>query len=137
MKEKYNEHVKSHEKYLKNVDDFLRDTIKLLKSEKICPKSARWLGAKEIVYIAQRIHTETHYANNIRVENAKEKQDRKAAQERAVALMKTLGEKFEFCSGIWDIDTDRLEAWLDKKGEIQSWISGWQRKEESRFEDIG
>ena len=51
--------------------------------------------------------------------------------------MKTLGEKFEFCSGIWDIDVDRMNAWLEKKGEIQSWISGWQRKEESRFEDIG
>ena len=138
MNEKYKEKEISHEKYLSNVDMFLKvDTIKLLKSENICPKSARWLGADEIVRIAQRIHTEVHFANGIKVTNAKEKMDRHAAQSRAIALMKTLGEKFEFCSGIWDMDTNKLDAWLKKKGDIQSWITSWQRGEEERFKNIG
>ena len=138
MNEKYKPHDISHEKYLKNVDDFLEiDTIKVLTSEKICPKSARWLGADEIIRIAQRIHTEVHFANEIEVKNIREKIDRHAAQTRAIALMKTLGEKFEFCSAIWDMDVNKLEGWLKKKGQIQSWITSWQRNEERRYQDIG
>ena len=138
MNEKYKQHEISHEKYLKNVDDFLKiDTINVLKSEKVCPKSARWLGADEIIKIAQRIHTEVHFANGIKVTNEKEKNDRHAAQTRAIAFMKVLGEKFEFCSGIWNMDVNKLDAWTKKKGEIQSWITTWQRNEEKRFKNIG
>ena len=137
MNEKYKPHEISHEKYLKNVDDFLKNTIKLLKNEKVCPKSSRWLGADEIKTIAQRIHTEVHYANSIEVKTAREKMDRSAAQTRAIALMKTLGEKFEFDSGLWDMDVNKLEGWLIEKGKIQAWITSWRKNEERRYKDIG
>lgn len=137
MNGKYKPHQNSHEKFLKNVDDFLKvDTIKLLTSEKICPKSARWLGADEIIRIAQRIHTEVHFANGIKVTNEKEKEDRHAAQTRAIALLETLGEKFSFDSGIWNMDANKLERWLKKKGEIQSWLNSWKKGEENRYKNI-
>lgn len=75
MNSKYQKHEPSHEKFLKNADDFCVYTIRLLKDEKICPKSARWLGAEEIVKITQRFHTEVHRANSIKVTNAEEKKN--------------------------------------------------------------
>ena len=60
---KYQAHEESHEKFLKNADDFCVYTICLLKDEKVCPKSARWLGAEEIIRIVQRFHTNLHYFN--------------------------------------------------------------------------
>ena len=134
---KYKEKVKSHDKYLSNLDRFCADTIKTLKSEKICPRSARWLGAYEIVAIAQRIHTLAHEANETKVSNVKEKEDRHALQTQVIALIKTLGEKYEFCSGIYDIHADSLNKWLEEKGRIQSWVESWQKNEETRYKDIG
>lgn len=133
---KYNPHTEGFEKQLKNADDFCIHTIKLLKSEDICPRSARWLGADEIVHLAQRLHTELHFANNINVTNARERNDRHAAQSRAYSCIKTLGEKFPFDAELYNIDADKLEKWLKTKGKIQSWILSWQRSDDSRYSKI-
>lgn len=136
MNSKYQKHEPSHEKFLKNADDFCVYTIRLLKDENICPKSARWLGAEEIVKITQRFHTEVHRANNIKVTNAEEKRMRHAAQVSAYSLIATLGEKMSFNARIYEMKVNILSGWLTRKGEIQSWLSGWIRSDEKRYEDI-
>lgn len=136
MNSKYQKHEPSHEKFLKNADDFCVYTIRLLKDENICPKSARWLGAEEIVKITQRFHTEVHRANNIKVTNAEEKKMRHAAQVSAYSLIATLGEKMSFNARIYEMKVNILSGWLTRKGEIQSWLSGWIRSDEKRYEDI-
>ena len=136
MNSKYQKHEPSHEKFLKNADDFCVYTIRLLKDENICPKSARWLGAEEIVKITQRFHTEVHRANNIKVINAEEKKMRHAAQVSAYSLIATLGEKMSFNARIYEMKVNILSGWLTRKGEIQSWLSGWIRSDEKRYEDI-
>ena len=138
MKEsmKYNKHEDSHEKFLKNADDFCVYTIRLLKDENVCPKSARWLGAEELVQITQRFHTNLHYANNIKVSNEKEKQTRHAAQANAYALIQTLGEKMTFNARVYDVKVNVLSGWLQRKGEVQAWLSKWIRSDEKRYEDI-
>lgn len=136
MNSKYQKHEPSHEKFLKNADDFCVYTIRLLKDENICPKSARWLGAEEIVKITQRFYTEVHRANNIKVTNAEEKRMRHAAQVSAYSLIATLGEKMSFNARIYEMKVNILSGWLTRKGEIQSWLSGWIRSDEKRYEDI-
>ena len=136
MNSKYQKHEPSHEKFLKNADDFCVYTIRLLKDENVCPKSARWLGAEEIVKITQRFHTEVHRANNIKVTNAEEKKTRHAAQVSAYSLIATLGEKMPFNARIYGMKVNILSGWLTRKGEIQSWLSGWIRSDEKRYEDI-
>ena len=135
--QKYRPHNKSHEKFLLEADDFIVYTVKMLKNEKVCPKSARWLGADEIVRICQLIHTYLHWSNAIKVTNAKEKEDRHAGQTHAYALMETLGHKFRFCARLYNIDADSLDKWLITKGKIQSWISSWMRSDEERYKNIG
>lgn len=136
MNSKYQKHEPSHEKFLKNADDFCVYTIRLLKDENICPKSARWLGAEEIVKITQRFYTEVYRANNIKVTNAEEKRMRHAAQVSAYSLIATLGEKMSFNARIYEMKVNILSGWLTRKGEIQSWLSGWIRSDEKRYEDI-
>ena len=135
--QKYKQKANSHEKYLKDVDDFCANTIRMMKRESICPKSARWLGAQEIVNITQKIHTEIHRANNIKVTNRQEKELRHALQINAYSLIQTLGEKFRFNSLIYDIDVDAMTKWLDNKAKTQSWISAWINSDEKRYKDIG
>lgn len=136
MNQKYQKHEPSHEKFLKNADDFCVYTIKLLKDEKVCQKSARWLGAEEIIKITQRFHTEVHRANNIKVTNSEEKKIRRAAQVSAYSLIATLGEKMRFNAQIYEVNVNTLSRWLTKKGEVQSWLSGWIRSDDKRYEDI-
>lgn len=136
MNSKYQKHEPSHEKFLKNADDFCVYTIRLLKDENVCPKSARWLGAEEIVKITQRFHTEVHRANNIKVTNAEEKKMRRAAQVSAYSYIATLGEKMSFNARIYGMKVNILSGWLTRKGEIQSWLSGWIRSDEKRYEGI-
>ena len=136
MNSKYQKHEPSHEKFLKNADDFCVYTIRLLKDENVCPKSARWLGAEEIVKITQRFHTEVHRANNIKVTNTEEKKMRHAAQVSAYSLIATLGEKMSFNARVYEMKVNILSGWLTRKGEIQSWLSGWIRSDEKRYEDI-
>ena len=133
---KYKQKIESHEKFLRDADEFCIYTLKMLKDEKICPKSARWLGADEIKHLVQRIHTYLHWANNIKVTNAEEKNQRHLAQTNAYALMRTLGEKFEFCSKIYNIDKNALTRWLNEKGNVQAWISRWMKSDEKNYKDI-
>ena len=133
---KYKRHEESHEKFLKNADDFCVYTIRMLKDENICPKSARWLGADGIVKITQDLHTNLHRANNIKVTNVPERELRHAAQTNAYSLIATLGEKFRFCSLIYKIDVNKLDKWLIQKGKIQSWISAWIKADEERYKDM-
>ena len=134
---KYKEYKSSDEKYLKDFDDFCVYTIKILKDPEICPKSARWLGASEIVDITQKLHTSVHHANNVKVTYPKEKELRHTLQTNAWALIQTLGEKFTFCSDIYNISVDKLDKWLGRKGEIQTWLSRWIKSEEKRYQNIG
>ena len=136
MNSKYQKHESSHEKFLENADDFCVYTIRLLKDEKICPKSARWLWAEEIVKITQRFHTEVHRANSIKVTNAEEKKMRHAAHGSAYSLIATLGEKMTFNARIYEMKVNILSGWLTRKGEVQSWLSGWIRSDENRYEGI-
>lgn len=126
----------SQEAFLKSADDFCFYSIRILKDEDICPKSARWLGADEIIRIIQRIHTQLHRANNIKVTNAEERNRRHALQTDAYALMATLGEKYVFCSRIYGIKTDKLTKWLTNKGEVQAWISSWMKSDEERYKNV-
>lgn len=124
---KYRKHEKSHNSYLKDADDFCADTINRYKKHNV-----------EIASIAQRLHTELHRANNIKVTNIDEKNMRHAAQTDAYSLIETLGEKIAFCSKLDDnkIDVDKLNKWLTRKGDIQSWISSWITSEQHRYKDI-
>lgn len=133
---KYKPHEPSEDKFLKGFDDFCIYTIKMLKDEEVCPKSARWLGANEIIDIVQKMHTSVHRANNIKVTYPKEKELRHSLQVNAYSLMTTLGEKFTFCSKVYDIKVNKLSNWLTTKGEIQSWLSSWIRSDEKRYADI-
>lgn len=130
---KYSPKIKSHESFLRDVDDFCIYTIKLLKREDVCPKSARWLGAYEIVRITQQFHTAVHRANNTLVKGSAEAEQRRAKQVEAYSLLVTLGEKFAFCSRIYDMKADALPKWLTRKGEVQAWLSGWIRSDEKRY----
>lgn len=134
--QKYREKKISPEKYLKNADDFCVRTIRMMKNEKICPKSARWLGAQELVNVVQKFHTDLHRANNIKVTNRQEKELRHALLMNAYSLIRTMGEKFVFNAMIYGIDEDALVKWLDNKAEIQAWISTKIRAEEKRYENI-
>lgn len=134
---KYKPREKSEETFLHDADLFCAHTIKLLKNEDVCPKSARWLGAEEIIRLAQKLHTAIHNANNIKVTNSKEREARHACQTEALALIKTLGEKFKFCTLIYSIKVDVLNNWLNQKGDIQSWLRLWQSADEKRYQNIG
>lgn len=133
---KYQPHDDSHEKFLKNADDFCVYTIKTLKDESLCPKSARWLGADEIVKIVQRLHTELHRANNVKVTNVEERNLRHSAQTDAYSLIATLGEKYKFCSLIYNINVNKLTNWLTEKGKVQSWIAKWMKADEERYKNV-
>ena len=133
----YRKHEDSHEKFLKDADDFCVFTIRMLKSEAICPKSARWLGADEIIRITHRIHTQLHRANNMKVTTREEKNCRHAAQADAYALLVTLGEKFTFCAKLYNVEVDKLSSWLTRKGKVQAWLSSWIRSDENRYKNIG
>lgn len=133
---KYQPHTPSHEKFLKNADDFCIYTIKMLKDEAICPKSARWLGAEEIVKIAQHLHTQLHCANSIRVTNLAEKNLRHAKQVDAYSLLVTLGEKFVFNGKIYSIDVDKMKRWLNMKAGVQSWLSAWIRSDNEIYKNL-
>jgi len=132
----YVKHEKNDEQFLHIMDEFCADTVKMLKREDVCPKSARWLGAYEIVDICQKLHTAAHYANNIKVTNSKEAEERHAAQTSAMAYIMTLGEKFTFCCGLYSINVDKLNRWLKRKADAQSWLSAWQRSDDRRFQNV-
>ena len=133
---KYRKHEESDEKFLKNFDDFCIHTIKIMKDENVCPKSARWLGAGEIVDIVQKMHTSVHRANSVKVLYPKERELRHTLQINAYSLLSTLGEKFEFNTKLYDINVNKLNYWLDNKGAIQKWLSSWIRGDEERYKDI-
>lgn len=133
---KYQAHEDSHEKFLKNADDFCVHTICLLKDERVCPKSARWLGTEEIIRIVQKFHTNLHCANNIKVTNENEKKARHSAQTNAYALIQTLGEKMAFNARVYEIKVNTLSNWLQRKGEVQSWLSKWIKSDEKRYENV-
>lgn len=133
---KHKDHEESHEKFLRNADDFCAYTIRMLKDEEICPKSARWLGADEIIRIVQRLNTELHRANNVKVTCVGERELRHTAQTHAYALIVTLGEKMVFNKMIYNINADKLTKWLTRKGEVQSWLSRWIKSDEERYKDV-
>ena len=136
MGQYYKPKVDSEETFFLKFDNFIIHTIKILRNESVCPKSARWLGADEIISIAQRLHTVVHLANNIKVTNIEEKERRHALQTEGYALMMTLGEKMTFCSKIYSIDADKLSTWLEYKGKSQWWLNGWMKSDEKRYADI-
>ena len=134
---KYVKHEASDESFLRKADAFCVYTIKILKDEDVCPKSARWLGADELIKIVQRIHTELHRANNIKVTTSEEYKLRRAAQTNAYALVSTLSEKMSFNAQLYNIKTDKLTKWLTHKGKVQAWISSWIRSDDKRYGNIG
>ena len=132
---KYKSHGERELKVLDLSDDFCRDTFKILKDEKIFPKSSRWLGVYEIANLLNDMHTKLLKANNIKVTNAVEWDIRHSLQSEAYADIITIGEKFTFMSAVFEMKIDKLNKWLESKGKLQGYISAWKLSDEKRYKE--
>jgi len=130
---RFNPHTPRGLRILDDGWDLCRETIKLCKSEKIIPKSARWLGANEIVNITQRFHTCLFTANNIKFECGTDYAIRRSYMNEARALLITLTQKFDFFMDLYNYDYNKLCTWIEKADKLLSFLNGWLKSDLDRY----
>ena len=121
-------------KVLDEARDFYVYTMRILKK---VPKSDRWLGAYEVQRLMDRFHSDIFLANNTEVKNRLEADQRHAYQAEAVAIMKTVAEKFDaFMDVMYGMNYDGLETWTRTMEVIKAKIIAWQKSDEERYKDL-
>lgn len=134
---KYQEHGERELKVLDLSREFVLTTLRLLKSENIIPKSYRWMGLNKISEMVIDIDINLNKANNIKVTNKLEYESRHHFQTLAYASLTTTGEMLDTYFRIFDMKVKTLNNWLNKKAELQRYITAWRKSDEARYQDIG
>ena len=123
-------------KVINNANDLCIETLRVICNDDIFPKRSRWLIAGKIADLVNDFHTCMHLANEIRVSNRKEADDRHRYQILALSHLEALEEKIELAKVVLNINVNKVEEWSGKWNEEEKLLKNWISKDTKRYADL-
>lgn len=116
------------------MEKLLKYTYERMK-DKTFPKGERWIMAKAIWDACVGAHANILKANNIRVKNPVEAQERVLAEEIAVGNLDTMISLIDTCHMTDTISDDRAEYWTGLATDTQNLAKAWLKAQAQQYKE--
>ena len=111
-------------------------TYDKITSDKVYPKSVRWLLPKNIWEHAQAADACIDLANAIKVENAADLQKRRTLQKDAWGHLKHLERLVDLSYRKKYLSADQTEFWIRMILDARSALSAWMKSDKERYKGL-
>lgn len=105
----------------------------MLSNEKLIKKRSRWLGAESCARLVNEFCDTVNYANEIRITNKQEFEERHCNQTKAIALLTSVAKALTRCLVIAGMDNPQLIGFGQEVNEELKLLRGWQRSDEKHY----
>lgn len=109
-------------------------TIRTCRSEKVFPKSSRWIMAKPIVDECISAFTCVRRANSVLVKTQQDYEYRRSQQVEAHSHLEALLSLIDLAYNAFDIEARRVEYWTGLVLQADELLKSWMRSDKKRYE---
>lgn len=111
-------------------------TLEITKNEKIFLPEYKGCVTDDIVETAKNIYIDSWDANNIRVTNKKDWEERRILQLRAARNCNRLLALIGIAKSMFHLKSKRVEFWVGKVLNVRSMIRKWNQNDNERYKKI-
>lgn len=109
-------------------------TIRICKNQKVFLVECNTAITNDIVHIATMIHVYAWNANNIKVKNAEQANQRRNLQNKAVVLCNNLLPLIQIAQEVFHLKTKRVKFWSKKVIAVREMLKKWRDADRRRYQ---
>lgn len=109
-------------------------TMQICRSEKIFPKSQRWIMSQRLVNECLDAVTCIRRANAVRVENESSRDYRRAQQMEAHSHICAMLSLIDLAHRVFDVELRRVEYWVQLAVDTDNKLVSWMRSDKERYQ---